>query len=635
MTVRQLKNVGNNRIIAKLEETSNEKLLDQFEIGEPYRLVDILTQLYVENAKLVDEPTIVKFTVESKDFLPIHVNYKIGEELRTISQLVSETYSMKIGMDFLLIDQMAQKDANVKLLSFNILNNEEEQNILSEAWSFVSYIHIYQISNPFDQLNELINKGFPTSLQEELEYWIENELVDELKYTPFSLTWNDDLQSYSFLYSVNEQLKIDLSNRFQVETYYYENLEKYGVAVNAAMKELYYDFRGVHQEINSKINSKYQTITNNFLLSGIQPMTNKVAGIELPLENSYGLGYLKNTINHIPEKILVAATQEIALSGLIKEDTSETEVLNMLIGESIRKMDLQEYQRVSPFLFSYSIDQQSKQLIVNQLEISHEQHQVVKDRINDLLTIKPAVHQLSNYIDEKRMKLQESEIDVIGVDFISEKLIFVEYPLKREESYDIESLTENSIVDYRDNCKPYQQIINHLANLNIPDLTEQISSWELEIIGDNNSDSNIFDNEETIVTQNLSKINHILGKSGKELVIQSTKPTMQSPKYTMACLIDSNQNKDYINNLLKLQLANLSGTLVSVYVQEFEQFNQLSDKTREYQAKLIVSEEMLFSADKLDNIKSLYFEDNHFITPNEAEEILSQSKKKGNNGIHK
>ncbi|HFI0539412.1 TPA: hypothetical protein ACGO5G_000456 [Streptococcus suis] len=634
MTVRQLKNVGNNRIIAKLEETSNEKLLDQFEIGEPYRLVDILTQLYVENAKLVDEPTIVKFTVESKDFLPIHVNYKIGEELRTISQLVSETYSMKIGKDFLLIDQMAQKDANVKLLSFSILDNEE-QTILNEAWSFVSYIHIYQISNQIDQLNELINKGFPTGLQEELEYWIENELVDELKYTPFRLTWNEDLQSYSFFYSVDEQLKIDLSNRFQVESYYYENLEKYGVAVNAAMKELYYDFREVHQEINSKINSKYQTITNNFLLSGIQPMTNKVTGVELPQENSYGVGYLKNTINHIPEKILVAATQEIALSGLIKEDTSETEVLNMLIGESIRKMDLQEYQRVSPFLFSYSVDQQSRQLIVNQLEISHEQHQVVKDRINDLLTIKPAVHQLSNYIDEKRMKWQESEIDVIGVDLISEKLIFVEYPLKREVSYDIESLTENSIVDYRDNCKPYQQIINHLANLNIPALTEQISSWELEIIGDNASDSNIFDNEETVVTQNLSKINHILGKSGKELVIQSTKPSMQSPKYTMACLIDSNQNKDYINNLLKLQLANLSGTLVSVYVQDFEQFNQQSEKNREYQAKLIVSEEMLFSADKLDNIKSLYLEDNHFVTPDEAEEILSQSKKKGNNGIHK
>lgn len=63
------------------------------------------------------------------------------------------------------------------------------------------------------------------------------------------------------------------------------------------------------------------------------------------------VGYYDSLLNNLPAYAMLEAIKEITKNGLINKETKDSDIKNILITESIKNMNYQDFKDVSKFFF--------------------------------------------------------------------------------------------------------------------------------------------------------------------------------------------------------------------------------------------------------------------------------------------
>jgi len=194
---------------------------------------------------------------------------------------------------------------------------------------------------------------------------------------------------------------------------------------------------------------------------------------EVEEETARGVGYFEGILEHIPSYPLSEAVKELALTGWITPQTAIVDVQNMLVTESIKRMNYQDFKEVAPYLFSYPREQREKDLLVRPVEISREYFEELKANAEELFHLKQDLVQVHEKLDAK---IQELEMDrlpngdqVIGIDLEAEQVLLLRTPENAQvEEWEVHK--DGLITDYRSDLPEYGQIVETLFEMKNPDI---------------------------------------------------------------------------------------------------------------------------------------------------------------------
>lgn len=189
---------------------------------------------------------------------------------------------------------------------------------------------------------------------------------------------------------------------------------------------------------------------------------------EVEEETARGIGYFEGILEHIPSYPLSEAVKELALSGWITPHTDVIDVQNMIVTESIKWMNYQDFKEVAPYLFSYPREQREKDLLVRPVKISREYFEELKANAEELFHLKQDLLQVNNQLDAKIQELEMDQLpngdQVIGVDLESEEVLL----LRTSENAQVEEWEvrkDGLITDYRSNLSESAQIVEALLEV--------------------------------------------------------------------------------------------------------------------------------------------------------------------------
>lgn len=194
---------------------------------------------------------------------------------------------------------------------------------------------------------------------------------------------------------------------------------------------------------------------------------------EVEEETALGVGYFEGILEHIPSYPLAEAVKELSLNGWITPKTAIVDVQNMLVTESIKRMNYQDFKEVAPYLFSYPREQREKDLLVRPVEISREYFEELKANAEELFHLKQDLVHVHDRIDAK---IQELEMDrlpngdqVIGIDLEAEEVLLLRTPENAQvEEWEVRK--DGLITDYRSDLPEYGQIVETLFEMKNPDI---------------------------------------------------------------------------------------------------------------------------------------------------------------------
>ena len=189
---------------------------------------------------------------------------------------------------------------------------------------------------------------------------------------------------------------------------------------------------------------------------------------EVEEETARGIGYFEGILEHIPSYPLSEAVKELALSGWITPHTDVIDVQNMIVTESIKWMNYQDFKEVAPYLFSYPREQREKDLLVRPVKISREYFEELKANAEELFHLKQDLLQVNNQLDAKIQELEMDQLpngdQVIGVDLEAEEVLL----LRTSENAQVEEWEvrkDGLITDYRSNLSESAQIVEALLEM--------------------------------------------------------------------------------------------------------------------------------------------------------------------------
>ena len=189
---------------------------------------------------------------------------------------------------------------------------------------------------------------------------------------------------------------------------------------------------------------------------------------EVEEETARGIGYFEGILEHIPSYPLSEAVKELALSGWITPHTDVIDVQNMIVTESIKWMNYQDFKEVAPYLFSYPREQREKDLLVQPLKISSEYFGELQANAEELFLLKQDLLQVNNQLDAKIQELEMDQLpngdQVIGVDLEAEEVLL----LRTSENAQVEEgevRKDGLITNYRSNLSESAQIVEALLEM--------------------------------------------------------------------------------------------------------------------------------------------------------------------------
>lgn len=189
---------------------------------------------------------------------------------------------------------------------------------------------------------------------------------------------------------------------------------------------------------------------------------------EVEEETARGIGYFEGILEHIPSYPLSEAVKELALSGWITPRTDVIDVQNMIVTESIKWMNYQDFKEVAPYLFSYPREQREKDLSVRPVKISREYFEELQANAEELFHLKQDLLQINNQLDAKIQELEMDQLpngdQVIGVDLEAEEVLL----LRTSENAQVEEWEvrkDGLITDYRSNLSESAQIVEALLEM--------------------------------------------------------------------------------------------------------------------------------------------------------------------------
>lgn len=203
---------------------------------------------------------------------------------------------------------------------------------------------------------------------------------------------------------------------------------------------------------------------------GVDQKTYKDLKADISQNTAINIGYYWEVLNEIPGEVLIDTIKEIALNGWINNNTSEQELRNMLITESVKNMSYPEFKDIAHYFFGFVPDDEAMFQRVQPIEITRENYNYLVEQNKkafglerELNELKDKQNSLENKINNVETMIVPSESEVVGIDMKNEELLVLNSPLYSIIEEDL-IIDDYLINDYRSRDNGDKQIIDYLRD---------------------------------------------------------------------------------------------------------------------------------------------------------------------------
>ena len=420
---------------------------------------------------------------------------------------------------------------------------------------------------------------------------------------------------------------------------------------------------------------------------GVDRKTYKDLKADISQNTAINIGYYWEVLNEIPGEVLIDTIKEIALNGWINNNTSEQELRNMLITESVKNMSYQEFKDIAHYFFGFVPDDEAMFQRVQPIEITRENYNYLVEQNKkafglerELEELKERENSLENKIDSLETVTIISEDEVVGVDLEKEELILLLSPNNVFIDEDIIQ-DENLITSYRSQDSEEKQTLDYLTEryseinilekeyilnsdtyrglidvdyydideisydeIPIADFSTHKEYYEYAVQFDSFNDkylsyddyilnrfNNIYSREyipdyaKDILDDKKNEIEKILEEKNKYLVIKQVEGYSQDEKWTLSYLADKEQKEEVVETYLENFVgAWYKGSLTELQTISFDSFEKGKFVGESKEINYINTDILpINSREKLEKIKEVY---PHLRQFKSKEEVLNKEK---------
>lgn len=409
---------------------------------------------------------------------------------------------------------------------------------------------------------------------------------------------------------------------------------------------------------------------------GISKKTYKDIKKEVSLNTAMNVGYYSNVISDIHPRLLTETITELATNGWIKEDTEHEDIMNMLVTESVKKMNYQEFKNIADKFFSFIPDNEAQYQRVQPIEITKENYDYLINNTKkvfglerELEELKERENSLENKINSLETVTIASEDEVVGIDLEKEELLLLLSPNNVFIDEDIIQ-DKNLITSYRSQDNEEKQILDYLTEryseinilekeyilnsdtyrglididyydideisydeIPIADFSTHKEYYEYAVQFDSFNDkylsyddyifnrfNNIYSREyildyaKDILNNKKNEIEKILEEKNKYLVVKEVAGYSQDEKWKLSYLADKEQKEEVVETYLENFVgAWYKGSLTELQIIPFDSFEKGKFVGDLSDLKYIDMDILpIDEKDRLDMIKAIYPEFNSF-----------------------
>ena len=409
---------------------------------------------------------------------------------------------------------------------------------------------------------------------------------------------------------------------------------------------------------------------------GISKKTYKDIKKEVSLNTAMNVGYYSNVISDIHPRLLTETITELATNGWIKEDTEHEDIMNMLVTESVKEMNYQEFKNIADKFFSFIPDNEAQYQRVQPIEITKENYDYLINNTKkvfglerELEELKERENSLENKINSLETVTIASEDEVVGIDLEKEELLLLLSPNNVFIDEDIIQ-DKNLITSYRSQDNEEKQILDYLTEryseinilekeyilnsdtyrglididyydideisydeIPIADFSTHKEYYEYAVQFDSFNDkylsyddyifnrfNNIYSREyipdyaKDILDNKINEIEKILEEKNKYLVVKEVAGYSQDEKWKLSYLADKEQKEEVVETYLENFVgAWYKGSLTELQIIPFDSFEKGKFVGDLSELKYIDMDILpIDEKDRLDMIKAIYPEFNSF-----------------------
>lgn len=420
---------------------------------------------------------------------------------------------------------------------------------------------------------------------------------------------------------------------------------------------------------------------------GVNQRTYKDLKADISQNTAINIGYYWEVLNEIPGEVLIDTIKEIAMNGWINNNTSEQELRNMLITESVKNMSYQEFKDIAHYFFGFVPDDEAMFQRVQPIEITRENYNYLVEQNKkafglerELEELKERENSLENKIDSLETVTIVSEDEVVGIDLEKEELllllspnnVFIDEDIIQDEnlitSYRSQDSEEKQTLDYLTeryseinilekeyilNSDTYRGLIDvdyydideiSYDEIPISDFSTHKEYYEYAVQFDSFNDkylsyddyilnrfNNIYSREyipdyaKDILDDKKNEIEKILEEKNKYLVIKEIEGYSQVEKWTLSYLADKEQKEEVVETYLENFVgAWYKGSLTELQTISFDSFEKGKFVGESTEINYINTDILpINNREKLEKIKEVY---PHLRQFKSKEEVLNKEK---------
>lgn len=420
---------------------------------------------------------------------------------------------------------------------------------------------------------------------------------------------------------------------------------------------------------------------------GVDQKTYKDLKADISQNTAINIGYYWEVLNEIPGEVLIDTIKEIALNGWINNNTSEQELRNMLITESVKNMSYQEFKDIAHYFFGFVPDDEAMFQRVQPIEITRENYNYLVEQNKkafglerELEELKERENSLENKIDSLETVTIVSEDEVVGIDLEKEELllllspnnVFIDEDIIQDEnlitSYRSQDSEEKQTLDYLTeryseinilekeyilNSDTYRGLIDvdyydideiSYDEIPIADFSTHKEYYEYAVQFDSFNDkylsyddyilnrfNNIYSREyipdyaKDILDDKKNEIEKILEEKNKYLVIKEIEGYSQDEKWMLSYLADKEQKEEVVETYLENFVgAWYKGSLTELQTISFDSFEKGKFVGESTEINYINTDILpINNREKLEKIKEVY---PHLRQFKSKEEVLNKEK---------
>gem|GEM_PF-1191254 len=420
---------------------------------------------------------------------------------------------------------------------------------------------------------------------------------------------------------------------------------------------------------------------------GVNQKTYKDLKADISQNTAINIGYYWEVLNEIPGEVLIDTIKEIALNGWINNNTSEQELRNMLVTESVKNMSYQEFKDIAHYFFGFVPDDEAMFQRVQPIEITRENYNYLVEQNKkafglerELEELKERENSLENKIDSLETVTIVSEDEVVGIDLEKEELllllspnnVFIDEDIIQDEnlitSYRSQDSEEKQTLDYLTeryseinilekeyilNSDTYRGLIDvdyydideiSYDEIPIADFSTHKEYYEYAVQFDSFNDkylsyddyilnrfNNIYPREyipdyaKDILDDKKNEIEKILEEKNKYLVIKEIEGYSQDEKWTLSYLADKEQKEEVVETYLENFVgAWYKGSLTELQTISFDSFEKGKFVGESTEINYINTDILpINDREKLEKIKEVY---PHLRQFKSKEEVLNKEK---------